>query len=128
MGFADNLPNRSKYRAIRVKVYLGSNEYYPRLKIDKLTGSPNKLPCSINGEAFDNNHASETEWKRLIKTDDWNILVYDLIDCGFGAENFENITSVQFRPLSTIDGKTVSGYNEVTNNRTVYYDDIEFLE
>lgn len=127
MGFS-HLQNRSKYRAIRVKVYLGGNHYYPRLKIASLAGSPNKLPSSINGVAFPSNSASESEWRSLIKTGDWNILVYDLIDCGFGAENFENITSVQFRPLSQIDGSNCSGFDETTNNRTVYYDDIEFLE
>lgn len=127
MGFS-HLQNRSKYRAIRVKVYLGENHYYPRLKIATLAGSPNKLPSSINGVAFPSNSASEAEWRSLIRTNDWNILVYDLIDCGFGAVNFENITSVQFRPLSQFDGSNCSGFDATTNNRTVYYDDIEFLE
>lgn len=127
MGFS-HLENRTKYRAIRVKVYLGSNLYYPRLKIATLSGGPNKLPSSINGQSFDCNHASASEWAKLIKTDDWNVFVYDLIDCGYGADNFENITSVQFRPLVKIDGSNSEGFDETTNNRTVYYDDIEFVE
>ena len=127
MGFS-HLENRAKYRAIRVKVYLGSNLYYPRLKIASLSGGPNKLPSSINGQSFDCNHASASEWAKLIKTDDWNVFVYDLIDCGYGADNFENITSVQFRPLVKIDGSNSEGFDETTNNRTVYYDDIEFVE
>ncbi len=127
MGFG-HLTNRAKYRAVRVKIYLGQNLYYPRLKIASLAGAPNKLPSSINGKPFNGNNASEADWKALVKTDDWNVFVYDLIDCGFGAANFEHITSVQFRPLSTFTGQNCSGRDEVTNNRTVYYDDIEFLE
>ena len=122
MGFS-HLTNRSKYRAIRVKVYLGKNEYYPHLQIS----GKKKLPSKINGQRFTGS-MSEADWKTLIKTDDWNVFVYDLVDCGFGAENFENITTVQFRPLSKFNGDGVSGRDEVTNNRTVYYDDIEFLE
>lgn len=127
MGFG-HLTDRAKYRAIRVKVYLGKNLYYPRLKIATLASGPNKLPSSINGKPFDAGKGTEEQWKTLIRTDDWNVFVYDLIDCGFGAETFENITSVQFRPLSTFGGQNVSGRDEQTNNRTVYYDDIEFLE
>ena len=122
MGFS-HLTNRSKYRAIRVKVYLGKNEYYPHLQIS----GKKKLPSKINGQRFTGS-MSEADWKTLIKTDDWNVFVYDLVDCGFGAENFENITTVQFRPLSKFNGDGVSGRDEVTNNRTVYYDDFEFLE
>lgn len=122
MGFS-HLTNRSKYRAIRVKVYLGKNEYYPHLQIS----GKKKLPSKVNGQRFTGS-MSEADWKTLIKTDDWNVFVYDLVDCGFGAENFENITTVQFRPLSKFNGDGVSGRDEVINNRTVYYDDFEFLE
>ena len=125
MGFS-HVTNRTKYRAIRVKVYIGTNLYFPRLKIGTLSGGPNKLPSMINGKPF--KVQTETNWNSLIKKDDWNVLVYDLIDCGYGASNFENITTVQFRPLSKFDGSNVSGRDDVTNNRIVYYDDFEFLE
>ena len=96
-------------------------------------GKKNKLPSKINGQPFTSSMTAE-DWKALIKTDDWNVLVYDLIDCGYQTDNgsavtnFGNITTVQFRPLSNFNGDGVSGRDEVTNNRTVYYDDFEFLE
>ena len=133
MGFS-HLTDRAKYRAIRVKVYLGKNLYYPHMQINTLpNGKKNKLPSKINGQPFTSSMTAE-DWKALIKTDDWNVLVYDLIDCGYQTDNgsavtnFGNITTVQFRPLSNFNGDGVSGRDEVTNNRTVYYDDFEFLE
>lgn len=133
MGFS-HLTDRSKYRAIRVKVYLGKNLYYPRMQINVLPdGKKNKLPSKINGQPFTSS-MKEADWKALIKTDDWNVFVYDLIDCGYQnadgstVTNFGDITAVQFRPLSNFTGGSMSGRDEETNNRTVYYDDFEFLE
>ena len=133
MGFG-HLTNRAKYRAIRVKVYLGGNLYYPRMQINTLPdGKKNKLPSKINGQPFTSSMTAD-DWKALIKTDDWNVFVYDLIDCGYlkadgsAVTNFEDISTVQFRPLSNFTGGSMSGRDEVTNNRTVYYDDFEFLE
>ena len=133
MGFS-HLTDRSKYRAIRVKVYLGKNLYYPRMQINVLPdGKKNKLPSKINGQPFTSS-MKEADWKALIKTDDWNVFVYDLIDCGYqnadgsAVTNFGDITAVQFRPLSNFTGGSMSGRDEETNNRTVYYDDFEFLE
>ncbi|WP_295936935.1 PKD-like domain-containing protein [uncultured Alistipes sp.] len=126
MGFS-HLANREKYRAIRVKVYLGGNLYYPRMKIASLSGEPNKKPSKINGVAV-TEATTAAQWAEIIKTDDWNVFEYDLIDCGYGAQNFGNISTVQFRPLSNLTGGNMSGRDEVTNNRTVYFDDFEFLE
>lgn len=126
MGFA-HVPNREKYRAVRVKVYIGRSPYYPRLQIALKSGTANKLPSRINGEPFTDK--TESGWKKLIRTDDWNTLTYDLIDCGYGAENFGNISTVQFRPLSKFDGKNIDeGAASDTNSRVVYYDEIEFVE
>ncbi len=118
---------RVKYKAIQVKVYLGKNEYYPRMLIPK-SGNPNKMPCKINGQAFANNNASASEWKRLIKTDDWNVFVYDLEGCGYGFADCSEFNQIQFRPLVNMSAGGMSGFDAETNNRTVYYDDIEFLE
>ena len=116
-----------KYKAIQVKVYLGKTEYYPRMLIPK-SGNPNKMPCKINGQAFANNNASASEWKRLIKTDDWNVFVYDLEVCGYGFADCSEFNQIQFRPLVNMTAGGMSGFDAETNNRTVYYDDIEFLE
>ena len=134
MGFS-HLTDRSKYRAIRVKVYLGKNLYYPRMQINVLPdGKKNKLPSKINGQPFTSS-MKEADWKALIKTDDWNVFVYDLIDCGYqnadgsAVTNFGDITAVQFRPLSKFNGNNIdAGAASETNTRIVYYDDIEFLE
>ena len=117
-----------------MKVYLGKNLYYPRMQINVLPdGKKNKLPSKINGQPFTSS-MKEADWKALIKTDDWNVFVYDLIDCGYqnadgsAVTNFGDITAVQFRPLSNFTGGSMSGRDEESNNRTVYYDDFEFLE
>ena len=123
---------RVKYKAIRIRIYLGKNEYYPRMLIPKTpeggSGQPNKMPCKINGQAFANNNASAAEWKKLVKTDDWNEFVYDLEGCGYGFSNCSEFNQVQFRPLLNMIAGGMSGFDAETNNRTVYYDDIEFLE
>ena len=123
---------RVKYKAIRIRIYLGKNEYYPRMLIPKTpeggSGQPNKMPCKINGQAFANNNASAAEWKKLVKTDDWNEFVYDLEGCGYGFSNCSEFNQVQFRPLVNMSAGGSSGFDAETNNRTVYYDDFEFLE
>ena len=123
---------RVKYKAIRIQIYLGKNEYYPRMLIPKTpeggSGQPNKMPCKINGQAFANNNASAAEWKKLVKTDDWNEFVYDLEGCGYGFSNCSEFNQVQFRPLLNMIAGGMSGFDAETNNRTVYYDDIELLE
>ena len=123
---------RVKYKAIRIQIYLGKNEYYPRMLIPKTpeggSGQPNKMPCKINGQAFANNNASAAEWKKLVKTDDWNEFVYDLEGCGYGFSNCSEFNQVQFRPLLNMIAGGMSGFDAETNNRTGYYDDIEFLE
>ena len=107
---------RVKYKAIRIRIYLGKNEYYPRMLIPKTpeggSGQPNKMPCKINGQAFANNNASAAEWK----------------GCGYGFSNCSEFNQVQFRPLVNMSAGGMSGFDAETNNRTVYYDDIEFLE
>ena len=118
---------RVKYKAVQIKIYLGKNDYYPRMLIPK-SGNPNKMPCKINGVAFANNNASAVEWKKLVKTDDWNVFVYDMEGCGYGFSNLSDFNQVQFRPLVNMSAGGMSGFDAETNNRTVYYDDIEFLE
>ena len=123
---------RVKYKAIRIRIYLGKNEYYPRMLIPKTpeggSGQPNKMPCKINGQAFANNNASAAEWKKLVKTDDWNEFVYDLEGCGYGFSNCSEFNQVQFRPLVNMSAGGSSGFDAETNTRPVYYDDFEFLE
>lgn len=103
-----------KYKAIRIRIYLGKNEYYPRMLIPKTpeggSGQPNKMPCKINGQAFANNNASAAEWKKLVKNDDWNEFVYDLEGCGYGFSNCSEFNQVQFRPLVNMSASGMSGF------------------
>lgn len=103
MGFS-HLTDRSKYRAIRVKVYLGKNLYYPRMQINVLPdGKKNKLPSKINGQPFTSS-MKEADWKALIKTDDWNVFVYDLIDCGYQNADGSAVTNFGgiLRPCNSV--------------------------
>ena len=52
----------------------------------------------------------------------------NLEGCGYGFSNCSEFNQVQFRPLVNMTAGGMSGFDAETNNRTVYYDDIEFLE
>ena len=119
-----SLTNAAEYTKVRVKVYIGSAPYYPRMQI--CAGSqPQLAPCSINGQAFDSRNPTTAAWDALIYTDDWNILEYDVTGGGFS--NFSEISQIQPRPFVDISGAQIGGATTETNPRIVYYDDIEFL-
>lgn len=121
-----DFPDKGEYGAIRVKIYLGKAPYYPRLMLTVNGVELRKLPSAINGESFVG--GDESKWKELIETEDWNVFVYDLKDCGFGIEDFSTITDIQFRPLCKFDGSNIDkAPADDINTRTAYYDDIEFL-
>lgn len=92
----------TKYTGIRFKVYLGKNKYYPRV------------------EYAGTKHPSVT--KPQFK-DEWEVLEYK-----FGA-NLDPTKNITFRPMLQENGNNIaSGAVTETNTRTVYIDDIEFLE
>jgi hypothetical protein len=57
---------------------------------------------------------------------EWEILEYRLPD----GKHFDNTKNIVFRPLLQESGSNISGGNteDATNNRTVFIDNIEFLE
>lgn len=115
-GVAD----RGAYSTLRVKVYLGTNLYYPYIYAGDYA-----LPTTVNGETY----ASEAEWRKVVRTNDWNVLVYDLKREISADTNLGAVTELQFRPLSNWDHSNfVYTGDPVTDNRTVYFDDIEFLK
>lgn len=122
--------DRKQYTKIAMKVYLGTNDYYPYLQID-LAPTPKSLPSEINGEPFDAKNPDETAWKRLVKTDDWNVFVYDLVNGNY-KDAFADVSEfgqIQFRPLSAIDGSSApAAIDPVTNTKKVWIDDIQFIE
>ena len=122
--------DRKQYTKIAMKVYLGTNDYYPYLQID-LAPTPKSLPSEINGEPFDAKNPDADAWKQLVKTDDWNMFVYDLVNGNY-KDAFADVSEfgqIQFRPLSTIDGSSApAAIDPVTNTKKVWIDDIQFIE
>ena len=122
--------DRKQYTKIAMKVYLGTNDYYPYLQID-LAPTPKSLPSEINGEPFDAKNPDAAAWKRLVKTDDWNVFVYDLVNGNY-KDAFADVSEfgqIQFRPLSAIDGSSApAAIDPVTNTKKVWIDDIQFIE
>lgn len=95
----------SKYNGIRFLIYLNGNQYYPRVE-HAGTKYPSVAPPQFNGE--------------------WEILEFRLPD---GAK-FDNTKNIVFRPLLQESGSNITGGNteDATNNRTIFIDNIEFLE
>lgn len=112
---------RANYDKIRVKMYLGNNAYYPRARRGSNTAN---RPAYLNGVALDDNIAT---WNAAVKTDDWNILEWNISQIDAGWSNMTNMQTVEFRPFVNWDGSNVSGYDEDTNNRLIYVDDITFV-
>ena len=92
----------TKYTGIRFKIYLGKNKYYPRVQYNDTRHQPVTKP----------------QFK-----DEWEVLEYR-----FGT-NLDPTKTITFRPMLKEDGSNIaSGAVTETNTRTVYIDDIEFLE
>lgn len=111
---------RDKYDKIRIKIYLGSNAYYPRLR----RGSTDAPAAKLNGIVIDSNKGT---WVANVKTDDWNLLEFNASDMTDGWKDFGSLANYQIRPMVDWDGNNVSGYDADTNNRCVYIDDITFV-
>lgn len=91
----------TQYNSIRLKVHLGKNPYYPRIQVGGTKYAP------VTPPKFNN------EWEELLFQ--------------FPA-NFTAEQTITFRPLLKQDGNNIpSGPVTDTNTRTVYIDDIEFL-
>ena len=95
----------SEYSGIRFLVYLGKNNYYPRIDFGG-TKYPSVNPPKFNGE--------------------WEVLEYKLPE----GQNFDNTKNIVFRMMLNEAGSNISGGNvdAEENNRTVYIDDIEFFK
>jgi len=112
---------RSYFDKIQIKVYLGANNYYPRLRRG---GSDLVLPDKINGESYDKGDSDS--WKSKISTETWNTLEWNASSLEGTWSDFRSLQSLQLRPMLNFDGSNVKGSSS-TNNRTVYIDDITFL-
>lgn len=91
----------TKYNGIRLKVHLGRNAYYPRIQVGGTKYAP------VNPPKFNNT---------------WEELEFSF------PNNFTEGATITFRPLLKQDGNNIaSGAVTDTNTRTVYLDDIEFI-
>lgn len=125
-GFSTRFPYaaRDKFKAVRIKVYIGASDYYPRLRIDANATYGNKIPSTVNGEA-----CTSSNYASLLKKDDWNLLEFNLESCGYtmSTKTFANLTSWQIRPFSKKDGTNADETVSDTNQKLCYIDDVEFL-
>ena len=108
----------ASYSAVRVKVWIGTNSYVPYMQL--LNQGINRRPTTLNGQRY----TTEDEWRQIVRTDEWNVLVYDLPET-FGKENLDGVATLDFRPMSNFDGSNAPAEN---NDRILYYDDFEFLK
>ena len=111
---------RDKYDKIRMKIYLGTNAYYPRLRRGSNTAA---LPAKLNGAAI----TDEASWSAAVKTNDWNVLEWNASQIDGGWTNWSGMSTLQLRPFVQWSGDNVSGFDDKINNRLVYIDDITFV-
>ncbi|MBO4446626.1 MAG: hypothetical protein J5764_00700 [Bacteroidales bacterium] len=111
---------RANYNKIRVKMYLGTNAYYPRARRGS---NPAAHPALLNGVAV----TDQASWEANVKTDDWNIMEWNISQIDGGWTNMTNMQTVEFRPFVNWDGNNMDGFDETTNNRLIYIDDITFI-
>lgn len=110
---------RSNYNKVRLKVYLGTNAYYPRMR----RGSNSPARPKLNGVTID----SKDAWDAAVLKNDWNTLEFSITDIESTWSNMTSMETLEFRPLVNWDGSNVSGLDDDTNNRTIYIDDITFV-
>lgn len=112
---------RRSYTKVRVKVYIGDTGFTPLLQED--TKSSKSAPVEINGQAFNASSPNLDEWKKLIKTNDWNVFVYDVSQPKFSTNvlTLADVTQFQFRVA-------VDFNNSGKMPKDVYFDDIEFVK
>ncbi|MBQ6821018.1 MAG: hypothetical protein IJP39_01205, partial [Bacteroidales bacterium] len=111
---------RGNYDKIRIKMYLGTNAYYPRAR----RGSDAAVrPALLNGVAI----TDQASWEAAVKKNDWNILEWNISQLVSGWASLSNMQTIEFRPFVKWDGSNTDGFDETTNNRLIYVDDISFV-
>ena len=110
---------RGKFKKIQVKVYLGTNKYYPRFDLG-IQNTTVVLPSRINGTAVSGQEA----WDDAVKSNDWNILEWDA--SAVGKSNFGSLDKFGLRFFLTYD-KDNMPKADGTSNHVVYVDDIKFI-
>lgn len=120
-GVALSSTVRAQYTKVKVKVYVGTTGFTPLLQED--AKSTRSTPCEINGVAFDTANPTMAAWNAAIKTNDWNVFVYDLTGSKYSADvnDLAGTTQLQFRVFVDFNNNGKAGQD-------VYFDDIEFIK
>jgi len=115
---------RSRMKAIKYQIYLGENEYYPRLVFN---GGLKYLPTSINGIKPSGDKWTEAEWKTAVKTNDWNTFCHSISQFTDASTWKTSASTIEIRPLSNFTGGNITDQTiSPTNTRTVYIDNFGF--
>lgn len=117
---------RDKFKAVRMKVYIGTSDYYPSLQFPANGNSGNKMPSKVNGVK----RTDASQYGTLLKHDDWNELEFNLAECGYTspyASNFGSLDGCQFRPFVKSSLANCDAALSETNQKICYIDDVEFL-
>ena len=118
---------RYHYHTVRIKVYLGNNDYLPFMVLTN--NNKASRPTKVNGTEFYPNHSKEL-WTSLVKKDDWNVLEYNILTGNYSnvAASMSDVSQIQFRFLVNYDNTNYPGSLSDTNTHIVYFDDIEIVE
>ena len=113
--------DRAQYTRFRCKIYIGSTGFTPLLQEDNK--STKSTPSEINGIAFNTTSPTLDAWNAAIKTNDWNVFVYDFTNPKYSADvnNLAQTNQLQFRVFVDFNNNGKAGQD-------VYFDDFEFLE
>lgn len=112
---------RSFYKTIKMKVYLGNNAYYPRIRFNKSDKSgEEQRPARINGHAI----SVQSDWDNNVEKDAWNIIEWDASQFN-SRTDLGALSSFQVRPFVDWEGAAIAiGEN---SDHIVYFDDISFV-
>lgn len=119
---------RVKYTTVRVKIYVGANDYVPYMTIT-VGGDKSSLPTKVNGTDFFPN-SSKAIWDTLVTHDDWNVLEYSVVTGNYSgvASSLADCDQIQLR-LNVVWGNGSAPADATpTNNHIIYFDDVEFIE
>ena len=111
---------KDHYNTIRMKVWLGENDYYVRLCYGQDT-KQKSLPSTVNGTKVSN----ATEYKAAVKTDAWNVFEWNTKTC-WGVNSINQKSKWDIRPFEDAAGNGTKR-DETNHTHTVLFDDIEFL-
>jgi len=111
---------RSNYDKVRMKIYIGTNKYYPRIR----RGSNPLAAPKLNGVYI----TSQADWDANVKTDDWNEFEFKVSDIESTWSHFGSLGTLELRSFIQWSGNNYGeGFDATDNNRCIYIDDITFV-